>query len=177
MGRLHSEHCHWHCIAPGGYEIARVDDFWHAQSKIVNPCYFIATRGKALEYRRPRPMEASAQRRRPMAMETSAQASAIKWLEWLECNWLRVSRVRPCPRLTCSNLICLINNINIKYRYTYNKLLYVYLYLIFTYTFRCIVFPGSFWRHKNYISTIGELFPKYITSSYILTSSVLPLAL
>ena len=33
-------------LAPGGYEIARVDDFdMLGHVKIVNPCYFIATRG------------------------------------------------------------------------------------------------------------------------------------
>ena len=36
-----------------------------------------------VEYRRPRPMEASAQRRRPMAMETSAQA-IMTWMAWMQ---------------------------------------------------------------------------------------------
>ena len=62
-----------------------------------------------------------------MAMETSAQANDLNGLNVIGC----VSRVSGgSHHCTCSNLICLINNINIKYRYTYNKLLYVYLYLI-----------------------------------------------
>ena len=64
------------------------------------------------EYRRPRPMEASAQRCRPMAMETSAQANDLNGLNAIGC----VSRVSGgSHHCTCSNLICLINNINIKY--------------------------------------------------------------
>ena len=57
-------------------------------------------------------MEASAQRRRPMAMETSAQANDLNGLNAIGC----VSRVsgHAGPQLTCSNLIGLINNINIK---------------------------------------------------------------
>ena len=111
---------------------------------------------------RPRPRDVGPWQWRP-------RPRLMTWMAWMQLAACLACQAAHIIAHAVIYLICLINNINIKYRYTYNKLLYVYLYLIFTYTFRCIVFPGSFWRHKNYISTIGELFPKYITSSYILT--------
>ena len=61
-------------FAPGGYEIAGLTIFnipgHHVMLGMSNNRQLVLFH----EYRRPRPMEASAQRRRPMAMETSAQA-------------------------------------------------------------------------------------------------------